>query len=84
MTKRTNEESFNALYADVLSDCQVIVNQIVVTWKMILYQKIVNLILAHQNIIKPTCILQYNKHTKGVDRADQYLANSSILRKTLK
>ena len=30
------------------------------------------------------CILQYNKHMKGVDRADQYLANSSILRKTLK
>ena len=41
---------------------QLIMNQIVVTWKMILYQKIVNLILAHQNIIKPTCILQYNKH----------------------
>ena len=40
--------------------------------------------LTHQNIIKPTCILQYNKHMKGVNRADQYLANSSILRKTLK
>ncbi|KAI4473399.1 hypothetical protein M0802_016134, partial [Mischocyttarus mexicanus] len=34
--------------------------------------------------IKPTCILQYNKHMKGVDRADQYLANSSIFRKTVK
>lgn len=36
------------------------------------------------NTIKPTCILQYNKYMKGVDRVDQYLANSSILRKTLK
>ncbi|KAI4476035.1 hypothetical protein M0802_014946 [Mischocyttarus mexicanus] len=34
--------------------------------------------------MKPTCILQYNKHMKGVDRADQYLANSNILRKTVK
>lgn len=34
--------------------------------------------------IKPTCILQYNKHMKGVDCVDQYLANSSILRKTVK
>ena len=63
---------------------RLIVNQILVTWKMILYQKIVNLILGHQNIIKPTCILQYNKRMKGVDRGDQFLANSSILRKTLK
>ena len=63
---------------------RVIVNQIVATWKMILYQKIVNLILGQQNIIKPRCILQYNKRMKGVDRADQFLANSSILRKTLK
>lgn len=29
--------------------------------------------------IKPTCILQYNKHMKGLDLANQYLANSSIL-----
>ena len=52
---------------------------------MTLYQKIANLILGHQNIIKPTCILQYNKRMKGVvDRTGQYLANNSILRKTLK
>ena len=43
-----------------------------------------NLILGHQNIIKPVCILQYNKHMKGIDCADQYLANSSILRKMFK
>ena len=59
-------------------------NQVVVTWKMILYQKIVSLILDQQNIIKSTCILQYNKRMKGVDRAGQFLANSSSLRKTLK
>ncbi|GBN06184.1 PiggyBac transposable element-derived protein 4 [Araneus ventricosus] len=34
--------------------------------------------------IKPSCIIEYNKYMKGVDRADQYLANSSILRKSIK
>ena len=63
---------------------RVILNQIVVTWKMMLYQKIVSLILDQQNIIKSTCILQYNKRMEGIDRAGQFLANSSILRKTLK
>ena len=82
---KTNEESFNELYilSDCLNDCGSNcsnLNQI----EMILFQKIVNLILAHQNIIKPTCILQYNKHMKEVYRADQYLENSSILGKTLK
>ncbi|KAI4474804.1 hypothetical protein M0802_015435, partial [Mischocyttarus mexicanus] len=33
--------------------------------------------------IKPTCILQYNKHMKEGDRADQYLANSSIFQKNV-
>lgn len=36
------------------------------------------------DIVKPMCIIQYNKHMKGVDRADQYLANSSIFRKSIK
>lgn len=36
------------------------------------------------DIVKPTCIIQYNKHMKGVDRADQYLANSSIFGKSVK
>ena len=38
---------------------------------------------GHQ-ITKPTCILQYNKHMKGVDQCDQYLANFNILWKTRK
>ncbi|KAI4472242.1 hypothetical protein M0802_017020 [Mischocyttarus mexicanus] len=33
--------------------------------------------------IKPTRILQYNKHMKKRDRADQYLADSSIFRKNV-
>lgn len=36
------------------------------------------------DIIKPSCILEYNKYMKGVDRAGQYLANCSILRKSVK
>ena len=38
---------------------------------------------GHQ-ITKPTCILEYNKYMKGVDRSDQYLANFNILWKTQK
>ena len=37
----------------------------------------------HQ-ITKPTCILEYNKYMKGVDRSNQYLANFNILQKTRK
>ena len=36
---------------------------------------------GHQ-ITKPTCILEYNKYMKVVDRSDQYLANFNILWKT--
>lgn len=36
------------------------------------------------SVKKPSCILEYNKYMKGVDRADQYLSYYSILRKTMK
>jgi hypothetical protein len=36
------------------------------------------------SVIKPSCILKYNKYMKDVDRADQYLSYYSILRKTMK
>lgn len=36
------------------------------------------------DIVEPTFIIQHNKNMKGVDRADQYLANSSIFRKGVK
>lgn len=36
------------------------------------------------DIVKITCIIQYNKHMKGSKRVDQYLANSSIYRKSVK
>ena len=38
---------------------------------------------GHQ-IIKPTCISEYNKYMKGVGQSDQYLANFSIFQKTRK
>lgn len=37
-----------------------------------------------QTVKKPTCIVEYNKYMKGVDRADQYLSYYSILLKTKK
>jgi hypothetical protein len=37
-----------------------------------------------EEINKPNCIVQYKKYMKGVDRADQYLSYSSIVRKTVK
>uniref|UniRef100_G1Q6F5 PiggyBac transposable element-derived protein domain-containing protein n=1 Tax=Myotis lucifugus TaxID=59463 RepID=G1Q6F5_MYOLU len=37
-----------------------------------------------ENIVKPTCIKEYNAHVKGIDRADQFLSCCSILRKTMK
>ncbi|XP_026469574.1 piggyBac transposable element-derived protein 4-like [Ctenocephalides felis] len=37
-----------------------------------------------QNIWKPTCVVEYNKFMKGVDRADQYLSYYSIIRRTKK
>lgn len=37
-----------------------------------------------QPIQKPRCILDYNQHMKGVDRADQYLSYYPIYRKTIK
>ena len=36
------------------------------------------------SVKKPSCILEYNKYMKGVDRADQYLSYYSVLRKTMK
>ena len=33
---------------------------------------------------KPTCIIEYNKYMKGVDRADQYISYYKIMRKTVK
>jgi len=39
---------------------------------------------TRNKIIKPTSVIEYNKHMKGVDRADQYLSYYSILRKTTK
>jgi hypothetical protein len=33
---------------------------------------------------KPYAVVQYNKFTKGVKRADQYLSFYSVLRKTVK
>ena len=36
------------------------------------------------SVKKPSCIREYNKYMKGVDRADQYLSYYSILRKTMK
>lgn len=35
-------------------------------------------------IVRPVCMLDYNKYMKGADRADQYLANSSIFQKSTK
>lgn len=35
-------------------------------------------------IWKPTCVIDYNKYMKGVDRADQYLSYYSIVRRTKK
>ncbi|XP_015437541.1 PREDICTED: piggyBac transposable element-derived protein 4-like [Dufourea novaeangliae] len=35
-------------------------------------------------IQKPRCIIDYNQHMKGVDRADQYLSYYPIFKKTLK
>ena len=35
-------------------------------------------------IQKPKCIIDYNHHMKGVDRADQYLSYYPIYRKTIK
>lgn len=37
-----------------------------------------------QPIQKYRCILDYNQHMKGVDRADQYLSYYPIYRKTIK
>ena len=39
---------------------------------------------THMEIKKPYVVVQYNKFMKGVDRADQYLSNYSVLRKTVK
>jgi hypothetical protein len=38
----------------------------------------------HEQVKKPICISHYNMFMKGVDRADQYLAYYSLLRKTVK
>jgi len=35
-------------------------------------------------IKKPHAVGQYNKFTKGVERADQYLSYYSVLKKTVK
>ena len=37
-----------------------------------------------EDIMKPNCIVEYNKYMKGVDRADQYLSYYSFVRKTVK
>lgn len=34
-----------------------------------------------ENVKKPICIIDYNKHLKGVDRADQCLSYNSFLGK---
>jgi len=39
---------------------------------------------TNMEIKKPYAVVQYNKFMKGVDRADQYLSNCSVLRKTVK
>lgn len=39
---------------------------------------------TNRPIQKPKCIIDYNHHMKGVDRADQYLSNYPIYRKTIK
>jgi len=39
---------------------------------------------TNMEIKKSYAIVQYNKFTKGVDRADQYLSYYSILRKSVK
>ena len=39
---------------------------------------------TNMEIKKPYTVVQYNKFTKGMDRADQYLSYYSVLRKTVK
>uniref|UniRef100_A0ABF7PQ92 piggyBat transposase n=1 Tax=Myotis lucifugus TaxID=59463 RepID=A0ABF7PQ92_MYOLU len=39
---------------------------------------------SKKKIVKPNALIDYNKHMKGVDRADQYLSYYSILRRTVK
>jgi hypothetical protein len=39
---------------------------------------------TNMEINKPFVVVQYNKFIKGIDRADQYLSVSSVLRKTVK
>ena len=39
---------------------------------------------TNMDIKKPYAVVRYNKFTKGVDRADQYLNYYSVLRKTVK
>jgi hypothetical protein len=38
----------------------------------------------NNKIKKPYAVVQYNKFMKGIARADQYLSNYSVLRKTVK
>jgi hypothetical protein len=43
-------------------------------------------VIRYQNrgrVRKPSCILEYNKNMRGVDKADQYLIYHSILQKTV-
>lgn len=40
--------------------------------------------ISGEFIKKPSCVIDYNSNMKGVDRADQYLAFYSIMRKTRK
>jgi len=39
---------------------------------------------TNMEIKKPYAVVQYNKFTKGIDRADQYLTYYSVLKKTVK
>ena len=39
---------------------------------------------TNMEVKKPYAVVQYNKFTKGIDRAHQYLSFYSVLRKTIK